>query len=162
MPPAPTVGPALPAPIAKITKRCPCYNLSCSILLPIQPRVCMTKVFTLPSQVLAHRHPLDSGSGLAVAELRAPDSVLPCVSSSPHLPCPRPTCLPSLSGLCNNPPSQWSSTGLAVPSNALPLGREGTPGRGSRHPYRRNVRHFPFVAAVLVILGRFLWHSSRT
>lgn len=143
-------------------EKCPCYHLFCSVLLPIQPKVCMTKVY-FPVTSVGSQTPLDSGSRLAIAELlRAPDSVLPCVSSSPISPAPGPPALPLLSGLCNSPPSQWSSTGLAVPPSTLPLGREGTHGRGSRHPYRRNVRHFPFVAAVLVILGRFLWHSSRT
>lgn len=111
MPLAPTVRPALPAPIAKITKRCPCYNLSCSILLPIQPKVCMTELFTFQSHVLAHRHLLDSGSRLAVAELpRAPNSVLPCVSSGSGLPCPWPTCL-----------------SLALPGCAITLPASGPP-----------------------------------
>lgn len=134
------------------------------ILLPIQPKVHMTKVFTLQSRVLTHTSPLDHGSRSAIAELPpAPNSVLPCVSSYPLPPPAKPACLSlALPGCAITLPASGRSTGLAVPYNALRLGREGTHGRGSRHPYRRTVSHFPFVAVILVILGGFLWHSSRT
>lgn len=46
-----------------------------------------------------------------------------------------PACSQSSSGLCNNPPNQWSFPQAFVPCCILQNGREGPHGRGSHHPF---------------------------
>lgn len=55
-----------------------------------------------------------------------------------------PTYSQSSSGLCNNPPNQWSFPQVFVPCCILQSGREGTHGRGSFHPLHKS-QSLPFL-----------------
>lgn len=67
---------------------------------------------------------LVSCQGYLVSLAPAPSLTLACL----------PTCSQSSSGLCNNPPNQWSFPQAFVPCCILQSGREGTHGRGRHHP----------------------------
>lgn len=146
-------------PIPGHKERYPRCNLFSSTLLPIQPKVYTIKVFTSQSQVLTHL--FDSGSGRAVVS-RSP-LLIQCYLVLAAAPCPAPPPFPRSSGLCNNPPSQWSFHRPYCPFQCPGKGREGKgPTGGAVVVPTEHVSHSPFVAVLLLILGGFLWHSGRS
>lgn len=99
--------------------------------------------------------------GLVAAKLLVPcQGYLVFLAPTPSLTLAcLPACSQSSSGLCNNPPNQWSFPQAFVPCCILQSGREGPHGRGSHHPLYKSQplpccchSHGP---------GGFLWHSYR-